>query len=163
MKSVFCMVTHAVRRSAPIYADGFARFFAAVAFGAATLRAPPFAAAVFAAVFGVVFLLAVFAGRADVAAFVDAGAAPGALARPAFKAAALAMIASSISPASPPLAGRCDCHTSGLSAARMSSKSPLLLTLRGANSAMSRSPAQSSLCLISSQLRSPPPLPRDPQ
>ena len=36
--------------------------------------------------------------------------------------------------------------------ARMSSKSPSLFTLRGANSAMSTSPAHSSRCLISSQL-----------
>ena len=42
----------------------------------------------------------------------------------------------------------------------MSSKSPSLFTLRGANSVMSTSPAQSSRCLISSQLRaSPPPRP----
>src|SRR5690242_1697482 len=107
MKSVFCMVTHAVRRSAPIYADGFARCFAAVGFGAAALRVPPFAAAVFDAIFVAVFLVVVFVVRAEVAAFVGAAAALGALARPAFRAAALAMIASSISPASPPLAGRC--------------------------------------------------------
>src|SRR3954451_3408459 len=75
MKSVFCMVTHAVRRSAPIYADGFARFFAAVGFGAAALRVPPFAAAVFGAVFVVVFLVVVLVVRADVAAFVGAAAA----------------------------------------------------------------------------------------
>ena len=48
-------------------------------------------------------------------------------------------------------------QTSGLSAARMSSKSPSLLTLRGANSVMSTSPAHSSRCLMSSQLRPPPP------
>ena len=71
---------------------------------------------------------------------------------PAFRAAARSMIASSISPASPPFAGRFEIQTSGLSAARMSSKSPSLLTLCGANSVMSTSPAQSSRCLISSQL-----------
>src|SRR5688572_32040903 len=44
----------------------------------------------------------------------------------------------------------------------MSAKSPLLLTLSGANSATSTSPAQSSRCLIRSQDRSPPP-PEPPQ
>ena len=39
----------------------------------------------------------------------------------------------------------------------MSSKSPSLFTLFGANSVMSTSPAQSSRCLISSQLRPSPP------
>src|SRR3972149_688985 len=68
------------------------------------------------------------------------------------------MSVASIAPVSPPLAGRFDSQTSGRSAARMSSKPPSLFTLRGANSAMSTSPAQSSLCLMSSQLRpSPPP------
>ncbi len=42
-----------------------------------------------------------------------------------------------------------------LPAARMSSKSPSLFTLCGANSVMSTSPAQSSRCLISSHDRSP--------
>ena len=67
------------------------------------------------------------------------------------------MIFANIAPVSPPLAGRFECQIAGLSSARMSSKSPSLFTLRGANSAMSRSPDQSSRCLISSQLRSPPP------
>ena len=44
-------------------------------------------------------------------------------------------------------------QTAGVSSPRMSSKSPSLFTLRGANSVMSSSPAQSSRCLISSQLR----------
>ena len=69
------------------------------------------------------------------------------------------MILSNIAPASPPCAGRCEIQMSGLSCARMSAKSPLLLTLSGANSAMSTSPAQSSRCLISSHDRSPPPRP----
>ena len=47
----------------------------------------------------------------------------------------------------------------GVFSARMSSKSPSLFTLRGANSVMSRSPAQSSRCLISSQLRASRPAP----
>src|SRR3954470_23145405 len=90
------------------------------------------------------------------ALFADVGAAAAATgARPVFRAAARSMIFASISPASPPLAGRFDTHTSGRSAARMSSKSPPLFTLFGANSTMSTSPAQSSLCLISSQERSP--------
>ena len=66
------------------------------------------------------------------------------------------MIFLNIAPVSPPCAGRFDSQISGLSAARMSSKSPSLLTLRGANSVMSIGPAQSSLCLISSQLRPSP-------
>ncbi len=56
-------------------------------------------------------------------------------------------------PVSPPLAGGLLCHTSGVSAARMSAKSASgVLTLSGANSVMSIGPAHSSLCLISSQL-----------
>ena len=70
-----------------------------------------------------------------------------------FVAAAFSIISSSILPVAPPLAGRFDVQIAGVSAARMSSKSPPLLTLSGANSAMSTGPAQSSRCLISSQLR----------
>ena len=40
------------------------------------------------------------------------------------------MIVASIAPASPPLAGRFDCQTAGVSSARMSSKSPSLFTLQ---------------------------------
>ena len=40
-----------------------------------------------------------------------------------------------------------------MSAARMSSKSPSLFTLRGATSVMSIGPDQKSACLMSSQLR----------
>ena len=83
-------------------------------------------------------------------------------ARPAFSAAARSMIVASISPAAPPSAGRFETQTSGLSAARMSSNSPSLFTLRGANSVMSTSPAQSSRCLIRSQLRESPLLLRPP-
>ena len=72
--------------------------------------------------------------------------------RPAFSFAARSMIVASIAPASPPLAGRFERQTAGVSSPRMSSKSPSLFTLRGANSVMSSSPAQSSRCLISSQL-----------
>ena len=66
------------------------------------------------------------------------------------------MIVASIAPVSPPtagLAGLFDTRSAGVSSARMSSKSPSLFTLCGANSVMSSSPAQSSRCLISSQLR----------
>ena len=58
------------------------------------------------------------------------------------------MISSSILPVAPPFAGRFDFQIAGVSAARMSSKSPPLFTLSGANSAMSTGPAQSSRCLI---------------
>src|SRR6188768_2558745 len=86
-------------------------------------------------------------------------------ATPALIAAAFLMIDATIAPVSPPLAGRFETQMSGLSAASISSKSPSLLTLRGANSAMSTSPAQSSLCLMRSQLRAPSPpyeLPKRP-
>src|SRR5919106_493141 len=75
--------------------------------------------------------------------------------RSALSLAARSMMVASMAPASPLLAGRFDVHTAGVSSARMSSKSPSLLTLFGANSVISRSPAQSSRCLISSQLRAP--------
>src|SRR4029453_3468346 len=65
------------------------------------------------------------------------------------------MISASIVPVSPPLAGRFVFQIAGVSAARMSSKSPPLFTLSGANSAMSRSPAQSSRFLMSNQLLAP--------
>src|SRR5437867_6659040 len=83
-------------------------------------------------------------------------------ARSAFRFAARSIIVASIAPASPPLAGRCDAHTAGSSSARMSSKSPSLLTLFGANSVMSTSPAHWSRCLISSQVRPPSGLVRAP-
>src|SRR6188474_1597651 len=94
-----------------------------------------------------------------------ASAASARSALPALIAAAFLMIDASIAPVSPPLAGRFETQMSGLSAASISSKSPSLLTLRGANSAMSTSPAQSSLCLMRSQLRAPSPpyeLPKRP-
>jgi hypothetical protein len=65
--------------------------------------------------------------------------------RPALISAARAIICSNAAPVSPPFAGRFDSQMAGLSSARMSSKSPSLLTLRGANSAMSTSPDQSSM------------------
>ena len=49
-----------------------------------------------------------------------------------------------------PVAGRPVNHTSGMSSARISSKSPSLFTLSGANSAMSIEPDQKSRCLIRS-------------
>ena len=52
----------------------------------------------------------------------------------AFRSAARAMIRSNIAPASPDCAGRFEIQMSGVSTARMSSKSPSLFTLRGANS-----------------------------
>src|SRR5438045_1012014 len=58
----------------------------------------------------------------------------------AFKAAARSIMRASIAPASPPAAGRPArfvTQTAGVSSARMSSKSPSLLTLFGANSVMS--------------------------
>ena len=67
-----------------------------------------------------------------------------------------------MAPVSPPSAGRCEIQIAGLSSARMSAKSRSLLTLSGANSAMSTSPAQSSRCLISSHDRPSPPLPPHP-
>ncbi len=63
------------------------------------------------------------------------------------------MIRSKSAPASPLFAGRFESQISGFSEARMSAKSPPLFTLSGANSMMSTAPDQSSLCLISSQLR----------
>src|SRR3954471_15602794 len=66
---------------------------------------------------------------------------------PALRRAARSMMVASMAPASPPFAGRLDSHTSGRSAARMFSKSPSLLTLSRANSAMFTSPAHSSRCL----------------
>src|SRR5436305_274099 len=66
------------------------------------------------------------------------------------------MMFDSMRPASPPTAGRAgllDTQIAGVSAARISSKSPSDLTLFGANSVMSTSPDQSSRCLMSSQLR----------
>ena len=51
------------------------------------------------------------------------------------------------------VAGRPVIQREGMSAARMSSKSPSLTTLRGANSAMSIGPDQKSACLMRSQLR----------
>ncbi len=72
---------------------------------------------------------------------------------PAFIASARLMIESNIFPVSPPSAGRLERQMSGSSADRISAKSPPLLTLNGANSAMSIGPAHSSLCLISSHER----------
>ena len=63
------------------------------------------------------------------------------------------MIESNIFPVSPPSAGRFERQMSGSSADRISAKSPPLLTLSGANSAMSIGPAHSSLCLMSSHER----------
>ena len=68
----------------------------------------------------------------------------------AFRSAARAMIRSNIAPVSPDCAGRFEIQISGVSTARMSSKSPSLFTLLGANSVMSRSPDHSSRCLMSS-------------
>jgi len=93
---------------------------------------------------------------------VDNGVArfAGFAARPALIAAAFSMICAIILLASPPFMPEpVDVQIAGVSAARISSKSPSLFTLFGANSAMSTSPAHSSLCLISSQLLLAPPGP----
>ena len=63
------------------------------------------------------------------------------------------MIRANMAPASPPFAGRLECQIAGVFSPRMSSKSPSLFTLFGANVVMSRSPAQSSRCLMSSHDR----------
>src|SRR5436190_1836397 len=109
-----------------------------------------------AAVRAVLTVLAVLAAFVSFVSFVFGRAALEVrLDRPAFRLAARSIIVASIAPASPPRAGRFDVQTAGISAARISSKSPSLLTLFGANSVMSTSPDQSSRCLISSQLRAP--------
>jgi hypothetical protein len=72
--------------------------------------------------------------------FVAVSLASFAVIRPDFSFAARSMIPANILPASPPLAGLPECQIAGSSAARISSKLPSLLTLFGANAAMSRSP-----------------------
>ncbi len=84
-----------------------------------------------------------------------------ALGRGAFISSARAMILWNILPVSPPLAGGFRVQTSGVPPARMSSKSASgVCTLSGANSVMSIGPAQSSRCLIRSQLFGAPLKPR---
>ena len=69
--------------------------------------------------------------------------------------AASSMIPESISPAAPPRDGLWERQTpvSSVASARISAKLPWLFTLRGATSAMSIGPAQSSLCLMRSHWR----------
>ncbi len=65
-----------------------------------------------------------------------------------------------IAPVSPPLAGALLNQMSGVLPERISAKSAFgVFTLSGANSVMLTGPAQSSRCLISSQLFGAPPKP----
>ena len=71
---------------------------------------------------------------------------------------ARSMIFLYIAPVSPPLAGALLSQMSGVRPDRISAKSAFgVFTLSGANSVMLIGPAQSSRCLISSQLFGAPP------
>jgi hypothetical protein len=80
----------------------------------------------------------------------------------AFSAAAFSIISASIAPVTPLFAGRLAVQISGVSAARMSSKSAsLFFTLLENSAVTSIGPDQSSRCLMSNQLR--PDRSRDPR